>query len=136
MATTTSRTRSQPARSRELAVDRLPEAGASLEVVLLEDASFGTASECGPRRPHRHDYHELIWTRRGAGQHLIDGVVSAVEPNTVTLIGRGQVHVFERASGLHCAIVRFLRDRAFRRRAAARRRRCAREPRTPGSRGR
>jgi AraC family transcriptional activator of pobA len=107
VASTTSRTRSQPATSRGLAVDRLPEAGASLEVVLLEDASFGTESECGPRRPHRHDYHELIWTRGGAGHHLIDGAVSVVEPNTVTLIGRGQVHVFERASGLHCAIVRF-----------------------------
>jgi AraC family transcriptional activator of pobA len=30
-----------------------------------------------------------------------------VEPGTVTLIGRGQVHVFERASGLTGAVVRF-----------------------------
>jgi AraC family transcriptional regulator, transcriptional activator of pobA len=107
VAATTSRTRSHPGSTGELAVDRLPEAGASLEVVLLEDASFGAGSECGPRRPHRHDYHELIWTRCGAGHHLIDGEVYVVEPNTVTLIGRGQVHVFERASGVHCAIVRF-----------------------------
>jgi AraC family transcriptional activator of pobA len=107
VATTAPRTRPQPAPSRELAVDRLPEAGASLEVVLLEDASFGADSACGPRRPHRHDYHELIWTRAGAGHHLIDGEVSVVAPSTVTLIGRGQVHVFERASNLHGAIVRF-----------------------------
>ena len=85
----------------------IPEAGASLEVVLLEDARFGADSERGPRRPHRHDYHELIWTRCGSGRHLIDGEASAVEPNTVTLIGRGQVHVFERASGLYGAVVRF-----------------------------
>jgi AraC family transcriptional regulator, transcriptional activator of pobA len=91
----------------DLAVDRLPEAGASLEVVLLENASFGADTDCGPRRPHRHDYHELIWTRRGSGHHLIDGEVSAVEPNAVVLIGRGQVHVFERASGLDGAVVRF-----------------------------
>ena len=96
-----------PVPSRELALDRLPAAGASLEVVLLEDASFGTASECGPRRPHRHDYHELIWTRSGSGRHLIDGEVSVVEPDTVTLIRRGQVHVFERATGLQGAVVRF-----------------------------
>jgi AraC family transcriptional activator of pobA len=93
--------------SGDLAVDRLPEAGASLEVVLLEDASYGADTACGPRRPHRHDYHELIWTRSGTGNHLIDGEVSIVERNTVTLIGRGQVHVFERASGLHGAVVRF-----------------------------
>jgi AraC family transcriptional regulator, transcriptional activator of pobA len=92
---------------RELAVDRLPEAGPSLEVVQLKNASFGADTECGPRRPHRHDYHELIWTRAGTGHHLIDGEVSTVEPRTVTLIGRGQVHVFERASGLYGAVVRF-----------------------------
>ena len=88
-------------------MDRLPQAGASLEVVTLEDASFGTDSACGPRRPHRHDYHELIWTRRGRGHHLVDGEVSEVRPDTATLIGRGQVHVFERASGLYGAVVRF-----------------------------
>jgi AraC family transcriptional regulator, transcriptional activator of pobA len=93
--------------SRDLAVDRLSEVGASLEVVLLEDASFGVESECGPRRPHRHDYHELIWTRSGIGHHLIDGDVSPVEAHAVTVIGRGQVHVFERARGLHGAVVRF-----------------------------
>lgn len=72
----------------EITVDRLPEAGSSLEVVLLEDARYGSDSDCGPRRPHRHDYHELVWTRCGTGRHLIDGEVSLVEPNTITLIGR------------------------------------------------
>jgi len=96
-----------PPVDREIAVDRLPEAGPSLEVVLLEDASFGADTECGPRRPHRHDYHELVWTRAGTGRHLIDGEPSLVEPRTVTLIGRGQVHVFERARGMAGAVVRF-----------------------------
>jgi AraC family transcriptional activator of pobA len=93
--------------ARDIAVDRLPEAGSSVEVLMLADARFGSESDCGPRRPHRHDYHELVWTRCGTGRHLIDGEVSLVEPNTVTLIGRGQVHVFERARGLHGAVVRF-----------------------------
>jgi AraC family transcriptional regulator, transcriptional activator of pobA len=87
----------------DLAVDRIAE----LEVLLVEDASFGAATGRGPRSPHRHDYHELIWTRRGSGNHLIDGEVVEVRPDTITLIGRGQVHVFERASGLHGAVVRF-----------------------------
>jgi AraC family transcriptional activator of pobA len=91
--------------ARDLAVDRIP--AASLEVVLVEDGSFGADSERGPRAPHRHDYHELIWTRCGTGRHLIDGEVTPVEPDTVTLIGRGRVHVFERASGLYGAVVRF-----------------------------
>jgi len=91
----------------DIAVDRLQEAGASLEIVMLEDAQYGSDSEHGPRRPHRHDYHELVWTRSGTGRHMIDGDVSHVEPGTITLIGRGQIHVFERARGLHGAIVRF-----------------------------
>lgn len=91
----------------DIAVDRLAEPLSSIEVLRLDGARFGAATDAGPRRPHRHDYHELIWTRSGEGQHLIDGEVSAVEPNTVTLIGRGQVHVFERATDLHGAVVRF-----------------------------
>jgi AraC family transcriptional regulator, transcriptional activator of pobA len=93
--------------TRDIIIDRLPEAGSSLEVVMLADARFGSESDFGPRRPHRHDYHELVWTRCGTGRHLIDGEVSLVEPTTLTLIGRGQVHVFERAVGLYGAIVRF-----------------------------
>ena len=93
--------------SSDIAVDRLPEAGSSLEVLMLRDARFGSDSDCGPRRPHRHDYHELVWTRCGTGRHLIDGEASDVAPGTITLIGRGQVHVFERARGLHGAVLRF-----------------------------
>src|SRR5690242_10485136 len=47
-----------------------------LQVVLLEDASFGSEAPQGRREPHRHDYHELIWTRRGEGEHSIDGDAS------------------------------------------------------------
>ena len=90
-----------------LTVDRLPHAGPSLEVVFLEDASIGAAAARGPRAPHRHDYHELMWTRTGSGRHLVDGEPAAVTPGTMTLIGRGQVHVFEEASGLSGAVIRF-----------------------------
>ena len=95
-----------PPHGHGLATDHLPEAGPSLEVVLLEDANFGTAA-AGPREPHRHDYHELIWAREGSGRHLIDGEPSPVRPRTVTLIGRGRVHVFQRASGMSGGVVRF-----------------------------
>ena len=92
---------------RDLAIDRLPPAGPSLDVLLIEDGTFGEESGRGPRAPHRHDYHELIWTREGEGHHLIDGEVSEVRAGTVTLIGRGQVHVFERARAISGAVVRF-----------------------------
>jgi AraC family transcriptional activator of pobA len=94
-------------RERDLPVDRLPpDAISPIEVLLLDDATFGVDGR-GAREPHRHDYHELFWTRAGDGQHLIDGRAWPVRAGTVTLIGRGQVHVLERARGLTGAVVRF-----------------------------
>jgi len=90
--------------SRDIAVDRIE---GTVEVVLLEEANFGEAGPRGAREPHRHDYHELIWAQRGSGVHLIDGRPSEVVPGTLTLIGRGQVHVFQRAARLSGAVVRF-----------------------------
>jgi AraC family transcriptional activator of pobA len=75
---------------------------AALEVERFRDYDVTT-----PRRPHRHDFHELFWTAAGVGHHLIDGEPFALKPGTVTIVGRGQVHVFERATGLHGAVVRF-----------------------------
>jgi AraC family transcriptional activator of pobA len=87
----------------DLALDRL-EAGAAIDVVLLDGRGFG-----GPamREPHRHDYHELIWVRAGSGEHAIDGRIVPVRAGTVTVIGRGQVHVFRQAADLHGAVLRF-----------------------------
>lgn len=86
----------------DLTLDRL-DTGAA-QVVRLRDARFGGAAV---REPHRHDYHELIWIRAGAGQHSIDGATVPVRPGTITVIGRGQVHVFEQGEHLDGAVVRF-----------------------------
>ena len=86
-------------------------------MVRLAGARFGGAA---PREPHRHDYHELIWIRAGRGQHSIDGATVPVRPRTVTVIGRGQVHVFERGEDLHGAVVRFREEGLRGRRRAAR----------------
>jgi AraC family transcriptional activator of pobA len=86
-----------------LAVDRL-EVGDSLAVRWMTgDDIDGTRI----REPHRHDYHELVWVRSGTGQHLLDGRPLRVCPGSITIIGRGQVHVFARAEALHGAVVRF-----------------------------
>ena len=84
-----------------LSLDRMQGA---VEVVRLDGLEIGGERV---REPHRHDYHELIWTRAGDVTHLLDAKAVSVEPRTVTLIGRGQVHVFQRARGFHGAVVRF-----------------------------
>jgi AraC family transcriptional regulator, transcriptional activator of pobA len=87
-----------------LIVDRLSSQRDSVEVVLLDLMEVGRD---GVREPHRHDYHELIWTREGSGRHMLDSRVVPVVPGTITVIGRGQLHVFERAEGVVGAAVRF-----------------------------
>jgi AraC family transcriptional activator of pobA len=87
-----------------LTVDRLPDPSDPVQVVRLD----GLRVDAGTiREPHRHDYHELLWLRSGHGEHLLDGRSLAVRPRTLTLIGRGQVHVFSRAESIHGAAVRF-----------------------------
>ncbi|HEV3379166.1 MAG TPA: AraC family transcriptional regulator [Thermoleophilaceae bacterium] len=91
---------------RDLTVDRLAEPREPAQVVWLEGMEVRPEDR---REPHRHDYHEIIWVRSGSGQHLIDGVATPIEEGTVTIIGRGQVHVFEEGEHLHGAVLR-LRD--------------------------
>jgi AraC family transcriptional activator of pobA len=86
-----------------LTLDRL-EPGAVVEVRALEGFRVGE----GPiREPHRHDYHELLWVRSGAGEHRIDGEPVAISPPAITVIGRGQVHQFAHAEALRGALLRF-----------------------------
>jgi AraC family transcriptional regulator, transcriptional activator of pobA len=89
-----------------ITIDRLPGTGTALALEFTENGTFGLDAK-GPREPHRHEYHELNWARSGSGCHLIDGRSCAIRPNTLTLIGRGQVHVFERASGINGVGLRF-----------------------------
>lgn len=83
-------------------VDELPP-GAVLEVVRVTDFDSPPVKA---RTPHRHDYHELIWVRAGSGLHLIDGREVPIVPGTLTIIGRGQVHVFREARAVDGAVVR------------------------------
>jgi AraC family transcriptional activator of pobA len=83
-----------------LSLDRM--AGA-VEVVALDGVEIGGARV---REPHRHDYHELVWVREGEGEHRLDGATVPVAPRTLTVIGRGQVHVFASGRALRGAVVR------------------------------
>ena len=96
-----------PATPDDLTFDELPTTGSSLEVGFVRGASFGAATDHGPRPPHRHAYHELIWTRSGTGTHEIDGESVEIRPGTLTVIGRGRVHRLLAADDFHGAGVRF-----------------------------
>jgi AraC family transcriptional regulator, transcriptional activator of pobA len=91
----------------ELPVDRLASAVDPVQVVALDHFDVGVADGEPVREPHRHDYHELIWIKAGSGHHLLDGQLVPIIPGTLTVIGRGQIHVFERARDVSGAAVRF-----------------------------
>jgi AraC family transcriptional activator of pobA len=89
--------------ARRLTLDRL-DPGAVVEVRALDGFRVGE----GPiREPHRHDYHELLWVRSGAGEHRIDGEPVRIDPPSITVIGRGQVHQFQHADELRGGLLRF-----------------------------
>ena len=89
--------------SGRLTVDRLGD-GAALEVIPLDGMNIGDGRV---REPHRHDYHELLWVRSGSGEHVLDGRALAVVPGAITIVGRGQVHVFTQARDLRGTVLRF-----------------------------
>jgi AraC family transcriptional activator of pobA len=89
-----------------LTVDRLASTADPVQVVLLDAFEVGSDGE-PVREPHRHDYHELIWIRAGSGHHNLDGREVPVVPGSLMVIGRGHVHVFERARSVTGAVVRF-----------------------------
>jgi AraC family transcriptional regulator, transcriptional activator of pobA len=93
-----------------LTLDRLPDPAEVVDVVPLEGLS---TTPDDAREPHRHDYNELIWVRSGSGQHLIDDRRVPAVAGSITLIGRGQVHVFESAERVEGAVVRFREELLF-----------------------
>jgi AraC family transcriptional activator of pobA len=93
-----------------LTLDRLPDPAEVVDVMPLEGLS---TTPDDAREPHRHDYNELIWVRSGSGHHLIDDRRVPAVAGSITLIGRGQVHVFESAEGVEGAVVRFREELLF-----------------------
>jgi AraC family transcriptional activator of pobA len=96
---------SRAADDEALTVDRLADPADAVEVARLDGLRLRGDDDV--REPHRHDYHELLWLSTGHGEHVVDGRPLAVRPHSVTLIGRGQVHIFRQAEGVHGVAVRF-----------------------------
>ena len=91
----------------ELPVDRLASSADPVQIVMFDGFDIGVADGEPVREPHRHDYHELLWVKEGSGHHLLDGQLVPVLPGTLTVIGKGQIHVLERAVDVTGAAIRF-----------------------------
>jgi AraC family transcriptional activator of pobA len=87
-------------------VSRAPWAVGSVHVIPLVDMTRDRAPDMA-HEPHRHDFHELLWTRSGRGEHSLDGHDVVAGAATLLLITRGQVHRYIRSFSVYGASVRF-----------------------------
>lgn len=56
---------------------------------------------------HRHTFEELIWIKSGIGSQLIDNELYIIQPNTLYLISKGQVHNFKEGKNIEAYVVGF-----------------------------
>ncbi|MEV5380990.1 AraC family transcriptional regulator [Streptomyces nondiastaticus] len=72
--------------------------------------AFGPDARAG--YPHRHTFYEVVYVTGGAGAHVIDLVRRPLDPHLphLCVVLPGQVHYWERASGLRGVLLLFGED--------------------------
>jgi len=64
------------------------------EVIVIKLGVSG--SEYDYKKPHRHNYFEFFYFKNGGGSHMIDFIEFPIHPNSIHIIGPGQVHQVKR----------------------------------------
>jgi len=57
--------------------------------------------------PHRHDYEEIIWVRRGSAEHLLDGEKFVAHGEALLIVPKGHVHRLMPSLALQGCVIRF-----------------------------
>ncbi|MFF0724485.1 helix-turn-helix domain-containing protein [Streptomyces sp. NPDC004134] len=70
--------------------------------------SIGPLSRAG--FPHRHTFHEIVYVRAGQGHHVVDQRRWPITPPHLGIVTPGQVHHWERATGLDGWVMIFTED--------------------------
>ncbi|MFH9419749.1 AraC family transcriptional regulator [Streptomyces sp. NPDC017529] len=60
--------------------------------------------------PHRHSFHEIVYVTGGAGTHVLDLARLPLRPPHLCFITPGQVHYWDRVSGLRGWVILFTDD--------------------------
>jgi len=88
----------------QLAADAVP----SLYIEDFDDWTDADLRESEP--PHRHNYHLVMWFRAGSGRHRIDARSIDIRPNTLCVIPKGCIHMFEQVVDLAGFVVAWTDD--------------------------
>ncbi|MFI1973284.1 helix-turn-helix domain-containing protein [Streptomyces cinnamoneus] len=70
--------------------------------------SLGPDSRAG--YPHRHTFYEIVYVTGGSGAHVVDLVRRPLHPPHLCVLLPGQVHYWERVSGLSGVLTLFTED--------------------------
>ncbi|WP_338930466.1 AraC family transcriptional regulator [Streptomyces netropsis] len=70
--------------------------------------AFGPDSRAG--YPHRHSFYEIVYVTAGSGAHVIDLVRRPLRPPHLCVLLPGQVHYWDRVSGLRGVLMLFTED--------------------------
>jgi AraC family transcriptional activator of pobA len=63
--------------------------------------------------PHRHAYHEIIWLREGAAEHLLDGDRLQLPAPTLLIVPKGRIHRFHPSAECRGMVMRFTEEFLF-----------------------
>ncbi len=61
----------------------------------------------GANPPHRHEYQEIIWVRKGTAHHLLDDDRVEIRANTLLIVPKGRMHRFDPSEEVQCCVARF-----------------------------
>lgn len=70
--------------------------------------AFGPDSRAG--YPHRHSFYEIVYVTAGSGSHVVDLVHRPLRPPHLCVLLPGQVHYWDRVSGLRGVLMLFTDD--------------------------
>ncbi|MEW2576864.1 AraC family transcriptional regulator [Streptomyces syringium] len=70
--------------------------------------AFGPDSRAG--YPHRHSFYEIVYVTAGSGGHVVDLVRRPLRPPHLCVLLPGQVHYWDRVSGLRGVLMLFTDD--------------------------
>lgn len=60
--------------------------------------------------PHKHDFYEILWIRKGKTLHTIDYHEIQIEPDTLFFMSPGQVHLIDNSQSVEADCLLFTED--------------------------
>ncbi len=64
-------------------------------------------NHCQAKKPHIHSFYQVIWFKRGKGQHSVDFTTYDVSDNHIFFVAKNQVHYFDENTDYEGVLLHF-----------------------------